>query len=219
MKIAKSGVAGLAIFGLLTGCGTDELASENANEEAEESAANAEKLKRKDWQDLSAKDDLEKPDYAPNVKDWIANTLEEFNRPPDQKRLDTGYDEGYDYYLKSMIVSNTVGAYIRVAGEDLEKDFENLGVLAGIISHEHYVRTAHIRPADYANKLDAVKDWKPVTKRMTLSFNYMKQLLNDLHVAINQNGEGKIYGVTHQLDGPKVKEMESFIQYDDKEIE
>ena len=43
------------------------------------------------------------------------------------------------------------------------------------------------------------------TERMKQSFEYMKQLLNDIDVAINKNGKGETFGVSHQLGGDKVE--------------
>lgn len=111
-----------------------------------------------------------------------------------------------------------LGRYIRVEGEDLEKDFQNLIVLAGIISHEQFVRTAQIDPNGEAmKKTEYAKQWKPTNNRMKLSYEYMKQLLNDIDIAINKGNKGERYGVSHQLDGDKVQEMESFITYFDGE--
>lgn len=39
----------------------------------------------------------------------------------------------------------------------------------------------------------------------------MKQIMNDLDVAINHKGKGKIYGVTHLLNGDKASEVKKFV--------
>lgn len=172
----------------------------------------------KKWKDLSSAGDLPKPDFPANVRDWVVYQINEFSKQPDSKMTEAGFDEGYDYYLKAEALSRTLGSYIRVEGVDLEKDLENLRVLAGLIAHEQFVRTAHIDPNGEAKeKTEYAKQWKPTNNRMKLSFEYMKQLLNDLDVAINKDGKGHTYGVTHQLDGDKVEEMESFISYYDGE--
>ncbi|MDF2066520.1 hypothetical protein [Bacillus sp. Cr_A10] len=36
----------------------------------------------------------------------------------------------------------------------------------------------------------------------------MKQIVNDIDVAVNHNGEGEMYGVTYLLNGEKVSEVE-----------
>ncbi|WP_077212462.1 hypothetical protein [Bacillus dakarensis] len=168
----------------------------------------------KKWKDLSTKGDLVKPDFPTNVNDWVAFQINEFSKKSDVNLPNGGYDEGYDYYLKSQALSMTLGSYIRVEGEDLEKDFENLWVLASAIGHEQFVRTAHIGPNGEAiEKTEYYKQWKPTNKRMKLSFEYMKQLLNDIDIAINKDSKGETFGVSHQLDGDKVEEMESFIRH------
>lgn len=168
----------------------------------------------KEWKDLSTTGDLVKPDFPTNVNDWVAFQINEFSKKSDVNLPNGGYDEGYDYYLKSQALSMTLGSYIRVEGDDLEKDFENLWVLASAIGHEQFVRTAHIGPNGEAiEKTEYYKQWKPTNKRMKLSFEYMKQLLNDIDIAINKDSKGETFGVSHQLDGDKVEEMESFIRH------
>lgn len=40
----------------------------------------------------------------------------------------------------------------------------------------------------------------------------MKQIVNDIDVAVNHNGEGELYGVTHLLNGEKVFEVEDLLK-------
>ncbi|MGY3190535.1 hypothetical protein [Lysinibacillus sp. TE18511] len=47
---------------------------------------------------------------------------------------------------------------------------------------------------------------------MLQAFEYMNQIVNDIDVAINHNGEGEMYGVTHLLNGGKVSEVEKFVK-------
>lgn len=42
------------------------------------------------------------------------------------------------------------------------------------------------------------------------TFKYYTELLHDLDVVINHDGKGETFGVTRQLDGNKVKELESY---------
>jgi hypothetical protein len=58
-----------------------------------------------------------------------------------------------------------------------------------------------------------IKEWKPISNQLQLSYDYMTKLLNDLDIAINNDGNGETFGVSHQLDGDKVKEVESFISH------
>lgn len=180
----------------------------------EENLVDEETLHSKIWRDVSEKDVKQKLDFPTNVNDWVTFQINEFSKKPEANLPNGEYDEGYNYYLKSQALSMTLGSYIRVEGEDLEKDFENLFVLSSIISHEQFVRTAHIDPNGEAiEKTEYAEQWKATNKRMKLSFEYMKQLLNDIDVVVNKGGEGEVFGVTHQLDGDKVAEMESFISY------
>ncbi|WP_245592322.1 hypothetical protein [Ectobacillus panaciterrae] len=152
-------------------------------------------------------------DSSINAKGWVAFEVNAFSKT-DPKISKSEYDEGYDYYLKAQSVSNVVRGYVRVEGGDLEKDFENLRELAGIIEHEQFVRTDHIDPDGKAmDKTEYIKQWKPVNERMRRSYEYMTKLLNDIDVAINKDGKGKTFGVSHQLDGDKTSEMESFMAY------
>ncbi len=161
----------------------------------------------------ASENNLEIVDIDPNTKEWIANKVEEFSEPHSNVS-EAPSDKGYDYYLKAQSISNELGIYNWGENEDIEKDFENLWLLANIISHEQFVRTAHIDPNGNAkDKTEHAEEWKPVNNRMKQSFEYMKQLLNDIDVAINKNGEGKTFGVTHLLGGDKINEMEAFMEH------
>lgn len=166
----------------------------------------------KEWKDHSSAGDLEKPDFATNVKDWVPQTLEKLNKPIPDKYVEAGVDQGYYIYLQSESIRNVLGKFIRVEGEDLEKDFDNLQTLIALISHHQFIRTAHIDPNGNAKeKLEYMKEWKPTSETTLKAFEYMKQLLHDIDVAINKDGKGKKFGVSHQLDGQKVKEFELFL--------
>ena len=159
LDLLKIGMMGLAIGGLLAGCGTSE--TSKSKEEVKVNAATSSEVDPKEWKDLSAAGDLEDTDFEPNAKVWIADTLEVFSQEPDESLYEDGFDEGYDYYMKVMTVSHILGSYIRVEGGDLEKDFENLWILTRTIEHEQYARAAHIDIDKYENdKLSAVKESK-----------------------------------------------------------
>lgn len=215
----KLGLIGIAIVGLLVGCETsvakeNEVKVKTAEEIKSKPVSVAKEINPKIWKDKSSAEGLEKTDFTSNAKGWVAEQLNIFRQAPDEKLLEAGYDKGYDYYLKAKAVSNVLGSYIRVEGVDLEKDFENLRLLAGIIEHETDGRTENIDTKEYEeNKRDAIKDWEPMSERLQLAYDYMTQLLNDLDIAINKDGKGETFGLSHQLDGDKVKEMESFISY------
>lgn len=173
----------------------------------------------KEWKDLSMNSDGAAVDFPTNAKGWIAYEVDKFAKP-DPKGADANFDEGYDYYLKAKSVSYVMGRYIQVKGVDLEKDFINLRLLAASIEHEQFVRTANIDPEGKAKeKTEFVGQWKPTSKSMRKTYEYMTKLLNDINVAINNDGKGKTFGVSHQLDGKATSEMESFISYYDEDSE
>ena len=141
-----------------------------------------------------------------NADVWVAAKVKEFSQVLNPKMYEAGFDDGYDYYSKARIVNESIVQFT-IEGVDIQKDFENLHMLSGIILHEHDVRTQHLDLESYGtNKLDAIKDWKPISEEMKQSYDYMLQLLNDLDVALNKHGEGETFGLTHQLDGDKVDE-------------
>lgn len=208
-KLLKLGLIWVAIVGLLVGCGTtkvkDKEVTVKAGEEIQSKSASAPtEINPKNWKDKSSANGLEKIDFTPNAKDWVAEQLNVFRQPPDQKLLQAGFDKGYDYYLKADGISNVLGSYIQVEGVDLGKDFKNLRLLAEIIVEE-----TDLRSVGTNNQ----KEWKPISNRLQRSYDYLTELLNDLDVAINKDGKGKTFGVSHQLDGDKVKDMEAFISY------
>ncbi|PFW58468.1 hypothetical protein COL13_06315 [Bacillus cereus] len=171
----------------------------------------------KEWKDLSMNSDGAAVDFPTNVKGWIAYEVDKFAKP-DPKGADANFDEGYDYYLKAKSVSDVMGRYIQVKGVDIEKDFMNLRLLAASIDHEQFVRTASIDPEGKAKeKTEFVEQWKPTSKSMRKTYEYMTKLLNDINIAINHDGKGKTFGVSHQLDGEATSEMESFISHSDED--
>lgn len=46
------------------------------------------------------------------------------------------------------------------------------------------------------------------SKTMHKAFEYMKQLLHDLDIAVNHGGKGETLGVTNLLNGENVLEMQ-----------
>lgn len=200
LKIHSIVIIGLLVGFLLVGCGTmdsfkQEMESgvgfsEKVKREEEVNAKTEKEVDPKTWKDLSTSGDLEKLDFEPNARKWIASRIEVFSQEPDQKLYDAGFSKEYDYYLKAQSVLNLLGTYIKVEGIDLEKDFENLKVLAKIIVQE------------YPNR----------PEKVGRSFDYMKQLVNDIDIAINKGGNGETFGVSYQLEGDKIDELESFIK-------
>ncbi|MEH7094420.1 M56 family metallopeptidase [Neobacillus vireti] len=81
-------------------------------------------------------------------------------------------------------------------------DFENLRRL--IAWEQHYSYVISIQKQQGIDTAESMKSMKN-------TFEYIKQFLNDLDVAMNKNGKGDTFGVLHQLDGEHVIELEKFI--------
>lgn len=176
------------------------------NEEDSSSISKKEKgdnttvVDEKKWEDITKFKipDGEKIDYSTNAKDWIATENSVFNEPSDQdsKLQEAGFDEYYKYYLEARVIPNNL-SIIKVKGISIEKDFNNIEKLAAIIVEEYGKRT---------------ESREAPTEKLIQASNYLRQLFNDLNVAINKGGVGEIFGVAYQVDGKGTKELEAFLQ-------
>lgn len=216
-KLLITGSVGVLIGGLLVGCGTEAAKEVGPKiEHAKEVKVESAKIDPKEWKDLSSAGDLTKADFSTNAKDWIESTLYQLNLETPDKYIEAGFDEAYDQYMKAMSLTNVLGTYIKVEGIDLNKDFENIHSLATIIQAEHEKRTEHheleyVQEKYGANKQAANQEWKPATQRQQQAFDYLKQLVNDVNIAINKTTTREAFGVSNQLDGEKVEALQSFI--------
>lgn len=110
-------------------------------------------------------------------------------------------DEGFEYYLKSLVVNDESPIHLIKGNKELEKDYINLFLLTSYISNKQVARTVHLDPNGEAmESTDLVNQWAPTDENTRIAFEYMKQIINDLDVAINHNGKGELYGVTHVLN-------------------
>lgn len=142
----------------------------------------------------------------PHAYTWVSDMVDEMSKP------NTEVDKGYNMYVKSQEVRHVVGKY-RVEGIALQSDFTNLLRLSAKISHGQFVRTSHLDPNGQAmDKTEFADQWKLPSEDMEQSYEYMKQILRDLDVAFNKNGNEETYGVTHALEGNKANEIDSFIE-------
>ena len=92
-----------------------------------------------------------------------------------------------------------IGINLPIQGENLEKDFSNLNLLGGMIGLIHYViLEQEERGGVEAESYDI----------LNTTSQYFTELLHDLDIIINYDGIGETFGVTHQLDGNKVNELE-----------
>ncbi len=144
---------------------------------------------------------------------WISEINAILSTPLEDPRLKVANnDEGFKYYLKAQKVMDLYPNTEDLSGTEFGIEFDNLSMLSSWILHEQFVRTAHLDSYGQAKENTSLSDkWKPVDDNMRQSFEYWKQLANDLDVALNHGGEGETFGVTHLLNGDKTSEMEDFI--------
>ena len=151
--------------------------------------------------------------YDAKLGEWASKMHVMLSEPMDDPQLkQTNNDEGFEYYLKAQAVMREFPYQLIKEDKEVEKEHSNLFLLESYISHMQFVRTVHLGPNGEAREaVELVDQWAPTDDYMRQAFEYMKQIVNDIDVAVNHNGEGKIYGVTHLLNGEKVFEVEKFI--------
>ncbi|WP_274310243.1 hypothetical protein [Solibacillus daqui] len=80
------------------------------------------------------------------------------------------------------------------------------------LSHKQFARTVHLCPNGEAKEsTELVDQWAPTEEYTRQAFEYVKQIVNDIDIAVNHNEDGKIYGVTCLLNGEKVSEVKDFV--------
>ncbi|MFJ6208562.1 hypothetical protein [Lysinibacillus sp. NPDC092081] len=185
MKLMKIVYTGLLVSALLTGCTKEETKIEEVK--PEETKVNNAKV----WKDVSTPEGFNNYGIEPTLEAWIAYHAEDITKTTDVN----------EYYPKADRLTSEM-KYFRVQGDDLQKDFENLNVLQIWMGHLVYVlsRQDTLEP-DRAKFNDDLKK----------SFKYFTELLHDLDIVINYDGKGETFGLTRQLDGNKVKELESYL--------
>ncbi|WP_053415526.1 hypothetical protein [Viridibacillus arvi] len=151
--------------------------------------------------------------YDAELGEWASKMNAMLSEPMDDPKLkEANSDEGFEYYLKAQEVIREFPKQLIKESNEIEKEHSNLFLLSSYISHIQFVRSAHIGPNGKAKESTELADqWKPTDEYMRQAFEYMKQIVNDIDVAVNHNGEGEIYGVSYLLNGEKVAEVEKFI--------
>ncbi|MEC1525633.1 M56 family metallopeptidase [Neobacillus niacini] len=137
--------------------------------------------------------EVESSRIDPSAKLFIARQAKEFKNTTDINEYLSNIQQIMQEYRKQSPLFNTV--------ED-NNDFANLGTLLGagaLFKHSiSYQKQQGIETVEYSDDLKRI-------------FEYTKQLLNDLDVVMNKNGKGDTFGVSHQLNGEHVKELEKFL--------
>lgn len=152
--------------------------------------------------------------YNKEIGEWASKMNTVLSEPMNDPKLkEVNNDEGFEYYLKAQVVIREFPKHLIKESNEIEKEHSNLFLLSSYISHNQFVRTVHIEPNGEAKEsAEFVDQWKPTDDNMSQAFEYMKQIVNDIDIAVNHNGEGETYGVTHLLNGEKVSEVEKFLK-------
>lgn len=197
MKLIKLAFTGLLVSGLLTGCTKEETKVEQPKTDetkVEQVKTEAEVNDPKNWKDVSTPEGFNSYGIEPTLEAWIAFHAEDIAKTTDVK----------EYYPKAERIRNEM-RYFRIQGDDLQKDFENLEVLQTLMGNLDYsISVAEEQGIETAETYDELKK----------AFRYFTELVHDIDIVINHDGKGETFGFTHQLDGKKVKEIETFIYID-----
>lgn len=187
MKLIKLAFTGILVSGLLTGCTKEETKVEPVKTEAEVNDP-------KTWTDVSTPEGFNSYGIEPTLEAWIAYHAEDIGKTTEVK----------EYYPRARSLRNEL-EYFRVRGDDLQKDFDNLEVLQTLMGNLDYsISVAEEQGIETAETYDELKK----------AFRYFTELVHDIEIVINHDGKGETFGFTHQLDGKKVKEIETFIYID-----
>lgn len=136
--------------------------------------------------------EIESSRFDPRWKQFIAEQAEEFKNTTDINEYSLKIQQINQEFRNQINFFYTVEAYY---------DFENLRTLISRGAHYNYVISQQEQQGiDTAESMDELKH----------TFEYIKQLLNDLDVVINKNGKGDTFGLLYQLDGEHIKELEKF---------
>lgn len=199
LKLMKLAFTGFLIIGLLMGCTTEstsqpkEESSQPKDETKDETKDEQPEVNNsKMWKDVSTPEGFNNYGIKPTLNAWITFHVEDVAKTDDVK----------EYLPKITSLTFENDRYFKIQGEDFQKDFDNLHLLAAMINHCVYVISVQDKKGiGTAEAYDQLNE----------SYKYFTELLHDIDVVINYDGKGETFGVTHQLDGKKVDKLESFI--------
>ncbi|MGF9977291.1 hypothetical protein [Viridibacillus arvi] len=196
IKLIKLAFTGFLVIGLLMGC-----AKESKSQPKEETSQPKKEIKdeqpkvndSKLWKDVSTPEGFNNYRIKPTLNAWVTFHAEDVAKT----------DDVIEYLPKITSLTFENDKYFKIQGEDFQKDFDNLHLLAAMINHCVYVISVQDKQGiGTAETYDQLNE----------SYKYFTELLHDIDVVINYDGKGETFGVTHQLDGKKVDKLESFIQ-------
>jgi hypothetical protein len=205
----KKYAACILIGGVLVGCSAEETSEpkkkveKEANVDVQSKAAQVEKAETEKKENV-----MDNKEEAAKVVASLKRILDE---PMDATLVEAGFDKEYDWYLKSQRVSNEVDEFLRFQ-DPKSSDLLNTRMLAAMIGHLQYIRTAHIDDTGGETEAQtAVSDWRPASLDLNYSYMYMKRIVHDLDIALNHSEQGEIFGVTYLMDGENLEELKSFM--------
>lgn len=195
MKLMKLAFTGLFI-GLLMGCAEENTSLPNEETSKPKKEMKVEQPKVNDpkvWKDVSTPEGFDNYGIEPTLNAWITFHTKDVAKTADVK----------EYLPKINRLTMENNKYFKIHGDEFQKDFDNLHLLAAMINHCVYVISEQ-------NKQGI--ETEETSDQLNESYKYLTELLHDIDIVINYDGKGETFGVTHQLDGKKVDELESFIQ-------
>lgn len=85
--------------------------------------------------------------YDEEFGEWASEMNTMLSEPMNDPKLkEANNDEGFEYYLKAQEVIREFPKQLIVENNEIEKEHSNLFLLSSYISHNQFVRTAHIDP-------------------------------------------------------------------------
>lgn len=201
LTILKACTIGLLVGVLLAGCNTMEESEPVAQEEVlAESVETVEYVPIEERKNQAA------------FGEWVSNVIVDMAKQSEDLRLvESGHDEGFEYYLKTLLLSRSNYSDISKPYET-NKDLANLFLLSSYIQHMQFVRTAHLgQNGEAIESVELAEQWKPVPEEMRQAYEYINQILSDLDVALNKGGIGETFRVTHEMNGDNVDKVEAFL--------
>lgn len=202
-------VASVATIGilLLSSCGNSEETVTEAQTAVKEEVVEEKEAEQEE-------EELLPYETSENFGEWLTKSIEILDGELADPRIEqSGNDEGFTYYLKANAIFDLQYEMEAWAeGKAIGQDMSNLQLQKSVLGHLQFVRTSHLgREGQAVESVELADQWETspdVKKDMQKAFEYMKQLLHDLDIAINHDGEGKTYGVTHTLNGANASKVD-----------
>ncbi|HYK73876.1 MAG TPA: hypothetical protein VEV44_12260 [Pseudoneobacillus sp.] len=114
----------------------------------------------------------------------------------ESKVIEAGLPSTYHFYLEVLTLKDSILKLTTVKGSEIEKDLANLQQLNNIFITERFKRKSNKDPYNQVAEDTVV---------------YIRQILHDLDVALNQYPSNETFGVTHLLDKKNIEPLEIFI--------